>query len=201
VTPGDFHRPFVGFAPGEVDAIGIEDGLARRAPLDGAYSSVVVLHVTSARWTQANGSDAVLSGDLMNYWLVKSEPSVWSWDQQVDKGAKGEAWTGVRNFTARQNLVNMKKGDKAFFYHSNEGKEIVGIAEIIKEAYPDPTDKTGKFVCVDIKADKPLKTPVTMAAIKADKKLADMALVKYSRLSVQPVTAEEWKYVCKMGGV
>ena len=94
----------------------------------------------------------------MHYWLVKSEPSVWSWDQQVAKGAKGEAWTGVRNFTARQNLVNMKKGDKAFFYHSNEGKEIVGIAEVIKEAYPDPTDKTGKFVCVDIKADKPLKT-------------------------------------------
>ena len=109
----------------------------------------------------------------MQYWLVKSEPSSWSWDQQVAKGAKGEAWTGVRNFTARQNLVKMKKGDRAFFYHSNEGKEIVGIAEIIKEAYPDPTDKTGKFVCVDIKADKPLKTPVTMAAIKADKKLAD----------------------------
>ena len=138
---------------------------------------------------------------VMNYWLVKSEPSVWSWDQQVAKGAKGEAWTGVRNFTARQNLVAMKKGDKAFFYHSNEGKEIVGIAEIIKEAYPDPTDKTEKFVCVDIKADKPLKTPVTMAAIKADKKFADMALVKYSRLSVQPVTAEEWKLVCKMGGM
>ena len=109
----------------------------------------------------------------MNYWLVKSEPSAWSWDQQVAKGAKGEAWTGVRNFTARQNLVKMKKGDRAFFYHSNEGKEIVGIAEVIKEAYPDPTDKTGKFVCVDIKADKPLKTPVTMAAIKADKKLAE----------------------------
>ena len=140
-------------------------------------------------------------GMKMAYWLVKSEPSAWSWDQQVAKGAKGEAWTGVRNFTARQNLVKMKKGDLAFFYHSNEGKEIVGIAEIIKEAYPDPTDKTGKFVCVDIKADKPLKTPVTMAAIKADKKLADMALVKYSRLSVQPVTAEEWKLVCKMGGL
>ena len=122
----------------------------------------------------------------MNYWLVKSEPSSWSWDQQVAKGAKGEAWTGVRNFTARQNLVNMKKGDRAFFYHSNEGKEIVGIAEIIKEAYPDPSDKTGKFVCVDLKADK---------------RLADMALVKYSRLSVQPVTAEEWKMVCKMGGM
>jgi predicted RNA-binding protein with PUA-like domain len=137
----------------------------------------------------------------MAYWLVKSEPSAWSWDQQVAKGAKGEAWTGVRNFTARQNLVNMKKGDKAFFYHSNEGKEIVGIAEIIKESYPDPTDKTGKFVCVDIKADRKLPTPVTMAAIKADKKLAAMALVKYSRLSVQPVTAEEWKLVCKMGGL
>jgi predicted RNA-binding protein with PUA-like domain len=95
----------------------------------------------------------------------------------------------------------MKKGDKAFFYHSNEGKEIVGIAEIIKEAYPDPTDKTGKFVCVDLKADKPIPKPVTMAAIKADKTLADMALVKYSRLSVQPVTAEEWKLVCKMGGL
>jgi predicted RNA-binding protein with PUA-like domain len=148
----------------------------------------------------------------MNYWLVKSEPSSWSWDQQVAKGAKGEAWTGVRNFTARQNLVKMKIGDRAFFYHSNEGKEIVfyhsnegkeivGIAEVIKEAYPDPSDKTGKFVCVDIKADKPLKTPVTMAAIKADKRLADMALVKYSRLSVQPVTSEEWKIVCKMGGL
>jgi predicted RNA-binding protein with PUA-like domain len=95
----------------------------------------------------------------------------------------------------------MKKGDKAFYYHSNEGKEIVGIAEVIKEAYPDPTDKTGKFVCVDIKADKPLKNPVTMAAIKAEKKLEGMALVKYSRLSVQPVTAEEWKLVCKMGGM
>ena len=122
----------------------------------------------------------------MAYWLVKSEPSAWSWDQQVAKGAKGEAWTGVRNFTARQNLVKMKKGDRAFYYHSNEGKEIVGIAEIIREAYPDPTDKTGKFVCVDIKADK---------------RLADMALVKYSRLSVQPVTADEWKIVCKMAGM
>jgi hypothetical protein len=95
----------------------------------------------------------------MAYWLVKSEPSTWSWDQQVAKGAKGEAWTGVRNFTARQNLVKMKKGDHAFFYHSNEGKEIVGIVEIIKEAYTDPTDKTGKFVCVDIKAVKAVEDP------------------------------------------
>ena len=135
----------------------------------------------------------------MNYWLVKSEPSVWSWDHQVAKGAKGEPWTGVRNYAARIHLNAMKKCDRAFFYHSNEGKEIVGIAEIVKEAYPDPTDKTGKFVCVDIKADKPLKTPVTMAAIKKEPKLAEMALLKQSRLSVQPVTPDEWKIVCKMG--
>ncbi len=137
----------------------------------------------------------------MNYWLVKSEPSVWSWDQQVAKGAKGEAWTGVRNYTARQNLVRMKRGDRAFFYHSNEGKEIVGIAEIIKEAYPDPTDPTGKFVCVDIKADQKLPSAVTMAAIKADQRLTGMALVKQSRLSVQPVTAAEWRIICQLGGV
>jgi predicted RNA-binding protein with PUA-like domain len=137
----------------------------------------------------------------MNYWLVKSEPSSWSWDQQVAKGAKGEAWTGVRNHTAKLNLMKMKKGDRAFFYHSNEGKEIVGIVEIIKEHYPDPSDASGKFVCVDLKADKPLKTPVTLDDVKTDKKLANMALLKLSRLSVQPVTAEEWKIVCKMGGV
>lgn len=137
----------------------------------------------------------------MAYWLVKSEPSVWSWDQQVAKGAKGEAWTGVRNHTAKANMMKMKKGDRAFFYHSNEGKEIVGIAEIVKEHYPDPTDKTGKFVCVDIKADKALKKPVTLETIKGDAKLAGMDLVKYSRLSVQSVTPEEWKLICKMGGV
>ena len=135
----------------------------------------------------------------MAHWLIKSEPSVYSWDQFVKE--KKTSWTGVRNPQAALNLKAMKAGELCFFYHSNEGKEIVGIAEVVKEAYPDPTDKTGKFVCVDIKADKPLKTAVTMAAIKADKKLAAMALVKYSRLSVQPVTAEEWKYVCKMGGV
>ena len=137
----------------------------------------------------------------MAYWLVKSEPSTWSWDQQVAKGAKGEAWTGVRNHTAKANLMKMKKGDRAFFYHSNEGKEIVGIVEVIREHYPDPTDKTAKFVCVDIAADKPLKKPVTLETIKADKKLAEMDLVKYSRLSVQSVTADAWKMICKMGGV
>lgn len=137
----------------------------------------------------------------MNYWLVKSEPSVWSWDHQVAKGAKGEPWTGVRNYAARIHLNAMKKGDAAFFYHSNEGKEIVGIATIVREAYPDATDKTGKFVCVDLAADKPLKRPVTLAAIKAESRLAEMALLRQSRLSVQPVTAAEWKIVCKMGGV
>ena len=135
----------------------------------------------------------------MAYWLIKSEPSSYSWDQLVADGRTH--WDGVRNAQALNNLRAMKPGDQAFFYHSNEGKEIVGIAEIIKESYPDPTDKTGKFVCVDIKADQKLPTPVTMAAIKADKKLAAMALVKYSRLSVQPVTADEWKLVCKMGGL
>ncbi len=138
---------------------------------------------------------------LPEYWLVKSEPSTWSWDQQVAKGAKGEAWTGVRNHTAKQYMMKMKKGDRAFFYHSNEGKEIVGIAEIIREHYPDPTDESAKFVCVDIKADKPLKTPVTLAAIKADPRFAEMALLKYSRLSVQPVTDGEWKLICKLGGL
>src|SRR5919108_6382320 len=135
----------------------------------------------------------------MNYWLVKSEPGSWSWDQQVKAGAKGTAWTGVRNHTAKQNLMKMKKGDKAFFYHSGEGKEIVGIVEVIREHYPDPTDKSGAFVVVDMKTEEPLPQPVTLAAIKAEPKLRDMALVKYSRLSVQPVTAEEWKIVCRMG--
>jgi predicted RNA-binding protein with PUA-like domain len=136
----------------------------------------------------------------MAYWLVKSEPSVWSWDQQVAKGAKGEAWTGVRNHTAKLNMMKMKKGDRAFFYHSNEGKEIVGIVEIIREHYPDPTDKTEKFVCVDLKADKPLKSPVTLVAVKAEPKLAEMDLLKQSRLSVQSVRPDEWKLICKMGG-
>jgi predicted RNA-binding protein with PUA-like domain len=137
----------------------------------------------------------------MAYWLVKSEPDAWSWDAQVKAGAKGTAWTGVRNHTAKLNLMKMKKGDRAFFYHSGVGKEIVGIAEITREHYPDPTDKTGKFVAVDLKAVAPLKVPVTLVAIKAEPKLKDMALLKQSRLSVQPVSAEEWKLVCRMGGM
>ena len=138
----------------------------------------------------------------MNYWLAKSEPDAWSWDQQVKKGAKGEAWTGVRNHTAKLNLMKMKKGDLAFFYHSNIGKEIVGIVEVAREHYPDPTANAGDpWVVVDFVAREPLKTPVTLEAIKREPKLKEMALLKYSRLSVQPVTAAEWKIICKMGGL
>jgi len=120
---------------------------------------------------------------------------------QVQKGAKGEAWTGVRNHTAKQNLMDMKKGDRAFFYHSGVGKEIVGVVEVTREHFPDPTDKTKAFVAVDMKAVAPMPKPVTLAAVKADARLAGMALVKYSRLSVQPVSAQEWKLVCAMGGL
>ena len=136
----------------------------------------------------------------MSYWLVKSEPASWSWGQQVEAGAKGTAWTGVRNHTAKQNLIKMKKGDRAFFYHSNEGKEIVGITEVTREHFPDPTDATQKFVAVDLKAVAPMPKPVTLAAIRDEPRLADMALIKQSRLSVQPVTAAEWKLICAMGG-
>ena len=137
----------------------------------------------------------------MANWLMKSEPEAWSWDQQVKSGAKGEAWTGVRNHTAKQNLMKMKKGDRAFFYHSGEARAIVGIVEVVREHYPDPTDKTGKFVVVDVKALAPVPKPVSLADIKAAPGLKAMALVKFSRLSVQPVTADEWKTVGKMGGV
>jgi predicted RNA-binding protein with PUA-like domain len=137
----------------------------------------------------------------MAYWLVKSEPETWSWEEQVQKGAKGADWTGVRNHQAKAHLMAMKKGDRAFFYHSGGEKTVVGLVEITKAAYPDPTDESGKFVCVDLKAVGPLKTPVTLAAIKAEKSLAEMVLVKNSRLSVQPVTDAEWKKICAMGGV
>jgi predicted RNA-binding protein with PUA-like domain len=137
----------------------------------------------------------------MAYWLLKTEPEEYSWDDQVKKGAKGEAWTGVRNFTARTNLKEMKKGDRAFFYHTGEEKQVVGIVEIIREAYKDPTDEKGVFVCVDTRAVEPLKAPVALGAIKAEPKLKGMVLVREPRLSVQAVSEEEWKLVCKMGGV
>jgi predicted RNA-binding protein with PUA-like domain len=136
----------------------------------------------------------------MANWLLKTEPETFSWDDQLKRGAKGEPWTGVRNFTARRHLKEMKKGELAFFYHTGEEKQVVGIVEVIRESYPDPTDKEGKFLAVDVKAIEPLPNPVTLAAIKAEPRLKDMALVKYSRLSVQPVTAAEWKIVSHMGG-
>lgn len=137
----------------------------------------------------------------MAYWLFKSEPETWSWAMQVKKGKKGQEWDGVRNYTARNNMREMKKGDMGFFYHSGGERQIVGIVEVVKEAHPDSTDDTGKFDCVDIAAVKPVPNPVTLADVKADKQLAEMALVKLSRLSVQPVTEAEWKRVCKMGGL
>jgi predicted RNA-binding protein with PUA-like domain len=138
----------------------------------------------------------------MAYWLVKSEPEEFSWDAQVKAGKKGTAWTGVRAHPAKLNLMKMAKGDKAFFYHTGDEKQIVGIVEIAKTSYPDPTaEKDSPWVVVDTVAVEPLKTPVTLAQIKADKALAGMILVKIGRLSVQPVTAAEWKHICKLGGV
>jgi predicted RNA-binding protein with PUA-like domain len=137
----------------------------------------------------------------MAHWLYKSEPSAWSWDQQVAAGEKGTFWNGVRNHQAKQNLMAMRRGDRGFFYHSNEGKAVVGIVEVIREYYPDHTDETGRFGMVNVKAVKPLPRPVTLDAIKAEKRLGQMILVTNSRLSVQPVTDEEWRIVCEMGGL
>ncbi len=138
----------------------------------------------------------------MAHWLLKTEPEEFSWDDQVKSGAKGETWSSVRNFTARRHLQEMKKGDRFFFYHTGDDKQVVGIGEVIREAYPDPTAAKGEpWVAVSTQAIEPLPKPVTLAAIKAEPKLKDMALVKYARLSVQPVTADEWKTVCKLGGL
>jgi len=137
----------------------------------------------------------------MAYWLLKTEPETFSWDDQVKRGAKGEPWTGVRNFIARGHLKAMKKGEHAFFYHTGEEKQVVGIVEVIRESYHDPTDEKGVFLAVDVKAVKPFSKPVTLAAVKAERRLKEMALAKYPRLSVQPVTAQDWKIVCALGGV
>ena len=138
----------------------------------------------------------------MAHWLIKSEPSKWSWDQQVAAGAKGTHWDGVKNHTAKLNLMAMKQGDQVFFYHSNEGLEIVGIAEVIREAYPDPAANPGEpWVLVDFAAVKPLPRPITLKEVKATPALAKMALVTCMRLSVQPVTDEEWDLIIKMSGL
>jgi predicted RNA-binding protein with PUA-like domain len=137
----------------------------------------------------------------MNYWLVKSEPDAFSWDHQVAN--KVEPWTGVRNHMAKNNLKAMKKGDLAFFYHSNIGKEIVGIVKVAREAYPDPTIEPGEkgdWVCVDMRALAPMPTPVTLAQLKADPAFADLALIRQSRLSVMPITPEFWAAICELGG-
>ena len=137
----------------------------------------------------------------MAHWLFKSEPSAWSWDNTVAAGDKGTSWSGVRNHTAKLNMMAMRVGDTGFFYHSGDGPEIVGIVEVCKLFHPDPSDATGKFGMVDIRAARPFKTFVTLAAVKAEPRLAKMSLVTSFRLSVQPVTPAEWKLVCKMGGV
>ncbi len=133
-----------------------------------------------------------------SYWLVKSEPDAFSWDQQVAN--RVEPWTGVRNYMARNNLRAMHRGDRAFFYHSNKGKEIVGVVEVAKEAYPDPTAEKGGWVCVDMRAVAPVPKPVTLAAMKADPALEGFALLHLSRLSVVPVSAAHWGHICKLGG-
>jgi predicted RNA-binding protein with PUA-like domain len=138
----------------------------------------------------------------MAYWLMKSEPEEFSWSDQVKAGKKGTPWTGVRAHPAKLNLMKMAKGDKAFFYHTSGEKQIVGIVEIASTAYPDPTaDKESPWVVVDTVAVEPLKTPLTLTQIKADAKLKDMALLRIGRLSVSPVTAAEWKHICKLGGI
>ena len=137
----------------------------------------------------------------MAYWLLKTEPESFSWDNQLERGGKGEPWTGVRNFRAREHLKAMRVGDQAFFYHTGDEKRIVGIVEVIREAYPDPTDDSAVFRAVDVKAVRPLPRPVTLAAVKADPRLKEMVLAKQPRLSVQPVTPEEWRIVCAMAAI
>jgi predicted RNA-binding protein with PUA-like domain len=137
----------------------------------------------------------------MAYWLFKSEPSTWSWDQQVARGENGEEWDGVRNYQARNFMRQMAIGDKGFFYHSQTEKSVVGIVEVIAKAHPDSTTEDDRWECVDIKAVSPFPHPVTLDMIKADHRLGDMVLVRNSRLSVQPVSEEEWAIVCQLGGV
>ncbi len=138
---------------------------------------------------------------LMAYWLFKSEPSTWSWDDQVAKGDAGEEWDGVRNYQARNFMRDMQIGDLGFFYHSQKEKSVVGIVEVIAEAHPDSTTDDDRWECVDIKAVRAVKTPVSLDMVKHEPGLADMALLKMSRLSVQPVRAEEWRLICEMAGV
>ena len=137
----------------------------------------------------------------MNYWLIKSEPDVWSIDQQIKAGIKGAAWDGVRNYQAAKNLKSMKKGDQCFFYHSNIGKEIVGIVEVIKEHYLDKTDKSGRFVAITVRFLKKLKKTITLKEIKKNKQLSHLSLIKQSRLSVMPIDSKSWKILVNMSKI
>ena len=137
----------------------------------------------------------------MKYWLFKSEPSTWSWDDQVAKGEAGEEWDGVRNYQARNFMREMAVGDLGFFYHSQKEKSIVGVVEVIAEAHPDSTTEDDRWECVDIKAVRPVQTPVSLDQVKQEPGLSEMALLRNSRLSVQPVTETEWQIICKMAGI
>ena len=137
----------------------------------------------------------------MKYWLMKSEPNVWSLDQQINSGKKGSMWDGVRNYQAANNLKKMKRGDLCFFYHSNIGKEIVGIVKVVKEAYPDPTDKTKKFVAVQVRFESKLEFPVSLENIKKTKELKELPLIKQSRLSVMPIDTKHWKIILNMSKI
>ena len=137
----------------------------------------------------------------MQYWLFKSEPNTWSWDQQVGRGDAGEEWDGVRNYQARNNMRAMEIGDRGFFYHSMKEKAIVGVVEVIAKAHPDSTTDDPRWECVDIKAVGPVKTPITLEMCKNDPRLSEMVLVNNSRLSVQPVSADEWAVICDMAGI
>ena len=139
-----------------------------------------------------------MTARAISHWLVKSEPDSFSWDMQVEHGV--EPWTGVRNHTARANLAAMEVGDLAFFYHSNVGKEVVGVVEVARAAYPDPTAEKGPWVCVDMRAVSPFTRPVTLAQMKADPALEGFELLRLSRLSVVPVEAAHWRHICKLGG-
>lgn len=135
----------------------------------------------------------------MNYWLFKSEPGAWSWDDQVKAGDNGDSWDGVRNYQASNNMKAMKIGDRGFFYHSVNEKQVVGIVEVVREYYPDDTDESGRFGMVDVKAIRPFEKPVTLADIKAEPRLQEISLIKQSRLSVMPIEPAHWKLICKMG--
>ncbi len=138
---------------------------------------------------------------MMAYWLFKSEPGSWSWDDQVKRGSGGDEWDGVRNHTAKLNMLRMRPGDLGFFYHSVDEKRVVGIVKVVSDPHQDSTDKTGTWFCVDIAAESPLPRPVSLGEIKEEPRLAEMALVKQSRLSVQPVTENEWEIICTMAEV